>query len=136
METKTPGFNENLDILEKEIQASLVKDRLPCAVAFTITEKLDVSPGMVGDKVNELKIRITNCQLGCFAVEKATRPGLDNMEIAAALAEELQAAMIDRQLPCSAAFEVARKLKVSRKQVGDAATKLNIMLIDCQLGCF
>lgn len=136
METKTPGFNENLDILEKEIQASLVKDRLPCAVAFTITEKLDVSPGMVGDKVNELKIRITNCQLGCFAVEKATRPGLDNMEIAAALAEELQAAMIDRQLPCSTAFEVARKLKVSRKQVGDAATKLNIMLIDCQLGCF
>ncbi len=136
METKTPGFNENLDILDKEIQASLVKDRLPCAVAFTITEKLDVSPRMVGDKVNELKIRITNCQLGCFAVEKATRPGLDNMEIAAALAEELQADMIDRQLPCSAAFEVARKLKVSRKQVGDAATKLNIMLIDCQLGCF
>ena len=136
METKTPGFNENLNILDKEIQASLVKDRLPCAVAFTITEKLDVSPRMVGDKVNELKIRITNCQLGCFAVEKATRPGLDNMEIAAALAEELQADMIDRQLPCSAAFEVARKLKVSRKQVGDAATKLNIRLIDCQLGCF
>ena len=136
METKTPGFNENLNILDKEIQASLVKDRLPCAVAFTITEKLDVSPRTVGDKVNELKIRITNCQLGCFAVEKATRPGLDNMEIAAALAEELQAAMIDRQLLCSAAFEVARKLKVSRKQVGDAATKLNIRLIDCQLGCF
>jgi len=136
VETKTSGFNENLNILDKEIQASLVKDRLPCAVAFTITEKLDVSPRMVGDKVNELKIRIINCQLGCFAVEKATRPGLDNMEIAAALAEELQAVMIDRQLPCSAAFGVARKLKVSRKQVGDAATKLNIRIIDCQLGCF
>ncbi len=136
METKTPGFNENLDILEKEIQASLVKDRLPCTVAFTITEKLDVSPRMVGDKVNELKIRITNCQLGCFAVEKATRPGLDNMEIATALAEELQAAMINQQLPCSAAFEAAGKLKVSRKQVGDATTKLNIRLINCQLGCF
>ncbi len=138
----TPGFNENLNIkdsnqiLDEEIQASLVKGRLPCAVAFTITEKLDVAPRMVGDKANELKIRIINCQLGCFTVEKATRPGLDDLEIATALAERLQAAMINRQLPCSAAFEIAGKLKVSRKQVGDTATKLNIRLIDCQLGCF
>ncbi len=138
----TPGFNENLNIkdsnqiLDQEIQASLVKGRLPCAVAFTITEKLDVTPRMVGNKANELKIRIIDCQLGCFAVEKATRPALDDMEIATALAEELRASMINRQLPCTAAFEVARKLKTSRKEVGDAATKLNIRLINCQLGCF
>ncbi len=101
-----------------------------------MARKPDVTPGMVGDKANELKTRIVNCQLGCFAVEKATRPGLDDMEIATALAEGLQAAMINRQLPCRAAFEVARKLKVSRKQFGDAATKLNIRFIGCQLGCF
>ncbi len=142
METTTLGSNENLNIrdsnpiLDTEIQASLINGRLPCAVAFTLTEKLDVASRMVGDKANELKIRIINCQLGCFAVEKATRPGLDDMEITSALAEGLQAAMINQQLPCSAAFEVAGKLKVSRKQVGDATTKLNIRLINCQLGCF
>ncbi len=54
METTTPGSNENLNIkdssriLDEEIQASLVKDRLPCAVAFTITEKLGVAPRMAG----------------------------------------------------------------------------------------
>ncbi len=77
-----------------------------------------------------------NCQLGCFDVEKATRPRLDDLEIATALIEGLQASMINHQLSCSAAFEVAGKLKISRKQVGDAATKLNIRLINCQLGCF
>jgi hypothetical protein len=135
-------FNENLNIkdsnqiLDKEIQVSLVKGGLPCVVAFKMARKLDVIPRMVGDKANELKIRIINCQLGCFDVEKATRSGLDNLEIVTALAEGLQAAMINHQLPCSAAFEVAGKLKVSRKEVGDAATKLNIRLINCQLGCF
>lgn len=54
METTTPGFNENLNtkcsnqILGEEIRASLVKSRLSCAVAFTITEKLGVAPRMVG----------------------------------------------------------------------------------------
>ncbi len=127
---------KDMQILDEEIQASLVKGRLPCAVAFTITEKFDVTPRIVGDKANELKIRIINCQLGCFDVGKATRPRLDDLEIATALIEGLQASMINHQLPCPIAFEIAGKLKVSRKQVGDAATKLNIRLIDCQLGCF
>jgi len=142
VETTTPGFNENLNtkdsnqILDKEIQASQVKDRLSCAVALKMARKLNVTPVMVGDKANKLKIRIINCQLGCFGVEKATRPGLDDLDIATALIEGLQAAMINHQLPCPVAFEIAGKLKVSHKQVGDAATKLNIRLINCQLGCF
>ena len=142
MEKTTPGFSENLNIkdsnqiLNKKVQASVVKGGLPCAVALTITEELDVTPRMVGDKANELKIRIINCQLGCFDVEKATRPALDDLEIAMALIEGLQVAMINHQLPCPVAFEIAGKLKVSHKQVGDAATKLNIRLINCQLGCF
>ena len=142
MKPTTPNFNENLNIkdgnqiLDKEIRTSQVNGRLPCAVAFKLARKLDVTPKMVGGKANELKIRIINCQLGCFAVEKATRPSLDNLEITPTLTEGLQASMINRQLPCTAAFEVARKFKVHREEVGDAVTKLNIMLINCQLGCF
>lgn len=133
---ENPNIKDNDQILERQIQASLVKGKLPCAVAFTIAEKLDVAPGTVGDKVNELKIRITNCQLGCFIVEKATRPGLDDLEIPPALTEGLQASMVNHQVPCQVAFEIAGKLKVSRKRVGDAATKLKIKFINCQLGCF
>jgi len=52
--------------LEEELKASLVEGKLPCAVAFKIAKKLKVAPKEVGDAANELKIKISSCQLGCF----------------------------------------------------------------------
>jgi len=52
------------------------------------------------------------------------------------LEEELKASLVDDKLPCAVAFKIARKLKVTPKQVGDTANKLNIKLVSCQLGCF
>lgn len=52
--------------LEDKIKSSLVNGKLPCAVAFKIAKELKVSPRQVGDKANQLSIRICNCQLGCF----------------------------------------------------------------------
>lgn len=53
-------------ILEEEIKASLVNDRLPCPIAFKIAKKLKVTPRQVGDTANRLDIKIASCQLGCF----------------------------------------------------------------------
>ena len=52
------------------------------------------------------------------------------------LEEELKASLVDGKLPCAVAFKIARKLKVTPRQVGEAANKLNIRIITCQLGCF
>ncbi len=52
--------------LEEELKASLVDGKLPCAVAFKITRKLEVSPKQVGEAANRLNIKIASCQLGCF----------------------------------------------------------------------
>lgn len=52
--------------LETELKVSLTDGYLPCATAFQIAKKLDVSPRQVGDMANKLKIKIHNCQLGCF----------------------------------------------------------------------
>jgi len=49
---------------------------------------------------------------------------------------EIQASLVDGRLPCAVAFKIARKLKVTPKQVGDAANRLNIKITSCQLGCF
>ncbi len=48
------------------MRESLVDGKLPCAVAFKIAKKLKVTPGEVGDTADRLKIRMANCQLGCF----------------------------------------------------------------------
>ena len=52
------------------------------------------------------------------------------------LEEEIQASLVNGRLPCAVAFKIARKCKVSPKQVGDMANKLNIKIVSCQLGCF
>ena len=52
------------------------------------------------------------------------------------LEEELQASLVDGKLPCAQAFRIAKKFKVSPREVGDTANRLNIKLSSCQLGCF
>jgi hypothetical protein len=52
------------------------------------------------------------------------------------LENEIQDSLVDGKLPCAVAFKIARKLKVTPKQVGDAANRLNIKITSCQLGCF
>jgi hypothetical protein len=52
--------------MEEEMRASLVNGRLPCAQAFRIAKKLKVAPKVIGDKANQLNIKIATCQLGCF----------------------------------------------------------------------
>jgi hypothetical protein len=52
--------------LEEEIQSSLINGKLPCAEAFRIAKQIKVALKEVGDTANELKIKISSCQLGCF----------------------------------------------------------------------
>ena len=49
---------------------------------------------------------------------------------------EIQASLVNSRLPCAVAFKIARKLKVTPRQVGDIANRLNIKITSCQLGCF
>ncbi len=122
--------------LDEELKASLVGGKLPCAMAFQIAGKLKVTRQQVGDMADKLEIRITDCQLGCFQVGKATHDDLDSIHIERVLAEEIEASQDNSHLPCAVAFKVATKLKVTPGEVGDAATKQKIKIINCQLGCF
>jgi len=54
------------DDLEQKIRESLVNGKLPCAVAFKVAGDLGITPRQVGNKANELDIKIASCQLGCF----------------------------------------------------------------------
>ena len=52
------------------------------------------------------------------------------------LEEKVVSSLVDNQLPCAAAFKVAKELKVSVREVGETADKLGIRIVNCQLGCF
>lgn len=55
---------------QEEIIAKLkeaAKDgKIPCAMAFKIAEECSVPTREIGNLLNQLKIKISNCQLGCF----------------------------------------------------------------------
>jgi hypothetical protein len=57
-------------------------------------------------------------------------------DVGRALEEEMSASLVNGKLPCAVAFRIAKKLKISPRQVGDAANTLNIKISSCQLGCF
>ena len=51
----------------KEVILEKVKDgKLPCALCFKIAEDFGVSKREMGNILNEMKIKISQCQLGCF----------------------------------------------------------------------
>ena len=55
---------------QEEIIAKLkdaAKDgKIPCARAFKIAQECNVSTKEIGNLLNQVKIKISNCQLGCF----------------------------------------------------------------------
>lgn len=122
--------------IEAEIKASLDDGYLPCARAFQIAKTVEVSRSQVGDTANTLKVRIADCQLGCFVVEKAIHNDLDSVQTTQPLAEAVTASLIDNHLPCAVNFELAKKHKVAPRKVADTANKLKIKISQCQLGCF
>ena len=52
------------------------------------------------------------------------------------LDEKIRASLVNGRLPCPAAFKIAKQLKISPKEVGEACNKLSVKLSSCQLGCF
>ncbi len=49
-----------------EVKKSTIDNRLSCAKAHEIAEKLEVPLTVVGQAAEELKVKISKCQLGCF----------------------------------------------------------------------
>ena len=52
------------------------------------------------------------------------------------LETKMKAAVENGKMPCAAAFQIAKELNMSIKEIGDAANKLDIRICKCQLGLF
>jgi hypothetical protein len=52
--------------LRNKIIKFAVDGRMKCAHALAIAKDFKIAPKRVGDMLNEMKIKIISCQLGCF----------------------------------------------------------------------
>jgi len=52
--------------LEEVIKEKAKDGKLPCPLCFKIAEDFGISRKEMGKILNEIKIKISQCQLGCF----------------------------------------------------------------------
>lgn len=132
----SPGnFTENKELVEA-VKASLAGVYLPCPAALKLAARFKVEPGLVGDITDRLGARITDCQLGCFKVEKAKHDDLDDRLFSRKVTEGIQIFLVDGRLQCTAAHRLSREIKVSLREIGDAASRMKVKISQCQLNCF
>jgi hypothetical protein len=52
--------------IQARIKAAAADGKIPCAAACRLADELGLSRQDLGEMLNELKIKIIQCQLGCF----------------------------------------------------------------------
>ncbi len=52
--------------LEEVIKERAKNGKIPCPVCFKIAEDFGISKKEMGNILNEMKIKVGQCQLGCF----------------------------------------------------------------------
>lgn len=109
---------------------------VPCAVAFKIVNELKAFPAEIGKAVDLLDLRLVKCQLGLFGYrpqKKIVKPKQpENSELEAAI----RRALVDGDLSCRDAWDIAGKFSVSKMSVSAACEAMNIKIKPCQLGAF
>ena len=118
------------------LQSRGLHDQVPCADAESIVWELAFEMREIGRTLDVLGIRISRCQLGLFGYDERGKIVQAAESVTPELQQALRAALVAERLPCSAAWEIARRLGVSRSAVASAGEALGIKIKPCQLGAF
>ena len=122
--------------IKDHITSRAKNNELPCAVAHKIAADLNVSPAEVGKTADLLEMMLVKCQLGLFGYtpeKKIVKPETaENPDMTGAIQE----ALVDGNLSCENAWEIARRFDVSKMKVSSVCEQLKIKIKPCQLGAF
>jgi len=127
---------EKLAELEKAVKTSLKDGYLACPVAWSLAKKSNVPRIAVGAITDKLGVRITDCQLGCFKVDKTIYSESPRDSLDAEMITELESLDNEMKLTCERAFEISIQYRQKPMVVGNEASARNMKIRNCQLGCF
>ena len=127
---------ESLSELESVVKASLKDGYLSCPVAWGIARKFNVTKTTIGVIADRLGIRITNCQLGYFKIEKTPYDNSSYSNIDGEICNILKELHETDQLTCAKAFELARQFNLKPIVIANEVNAMGLKIRGCQLGCF
>ena len=124
------------EAIQSEIEKETKSGELPCAVAFTIVDKISASAAEVGKAADLMNYELVKCQLGLFGYkprrqivkpEESPDPDIEN-----AITEALE----DGKLSCKAAWNIADRFNVHKLTVSGVCETMRLKIKSCQLGAF
>ena len=128
--------SEMLAKLEDMVKASLHDGNLPCGIAFKIATTAGDPRNAVGERTDKLGIRVSNCQIGCFKVDKIIHTEAGDRAIDESILARLENLRDENELTCANVHGLARELKLTPMAVADVANARGMKIHNCQLGCF
>jgi len=123
------------------IRAHLKDEKLPCAKAFAIATKHDITPITVGQTADALNVHLSHCQLGLFGYpeHKKAWPATNvaSQPMPPKLEDAIRAALSDNgTLACINAWNIAAHFNISKMLVAYIADQMGVRIGPCQLGAF
>jgi hypothetical protein len=124
------------DKIAHAVKEKIIDGTIACADAEKIADTLQTTMQDVGVAVDLMEIRISKCQLGLFGYspEKIIVKPADN--VSEELERSIRNALVNKRLPCAAAWYIAEKFTISKMEVSSACEALKIKIKPCQLGAF
>jgi hypothetical protein len=132
---KRSGVQLNETIAAK-LKETISENSITCAQAHAIAGELNVLPADVGTAIDLLEMRIVKCQLGLFGMGKEKNiPALKDT-IGPGIEPAIQSSLVSGRLPCSVAWETAKRFNISRPMIAAVCEKMKVKVSPCQLGVF
>jgi hypothetical protein len=133
---KHPEGTKVDEILKREILNVSKDDRISCLAAEKVSRRTGRPLAEIGVAIDVLNINIAQCQLGLFGFSASEKRVPAAEFVAPDLEAVIREALVDGRLPCSAAWEIADRVKIKRWDVAAACENLKIKIKPCQLGAF
>ena len=122
--------------LTEEIKKRLRNRQLPCAVAFEIVKDLKVPPIDVGKAADFMNIPLAKCQIGLFGYKPDKKIVKAEATAPQDLLDAIRESMPNDRLSCEAAWQIAKRFKMTRLKVSNVCEGHGIKIKPCQLGAF
>ena len=123
-------------VIREALLKRAVAGKLPCAVAFEVVKRLNVSPAAVGRTADLMELRLVKCQLGLFGHARPKGIAEPAASVTLLLEKAIRQALVNDRLPCEIAWKIAETFRIHKREVGAACDALGIKIRPCQLGAF
>lgn len=111
--------------------------RITCVAAHVIAKKLGCAPEKVGMNIDLLEKRIRRCQLGLFGYDKKKKKMVKPAAMVTwKLETAIREAMQGDRIACQAAWDLAKKMSLTKMEVSSACEAMGVKVSNCQLGAF